>query len=213
MEKHKKKAVSIKTKLLLIAVLPSAVLSIVLTYLAATNIRAGMQDETLQGLRGIAVSLQEIYAMADDGDYASDESGNIKKGELAVSENYSIVDDLKEKTQYDVTIFYGDTRVTTSLTDHQTKETFQHVTNGVNATREEAEMIEKQATACDTARAKILDIIQNLSAISEENAASTEETTASMEELNATLNLLAESAKDLLELSTGLENDMNFFQL
>ena len=95
----------------------------------------------------------------------------------------------------------------------QTKEKFQLVTEGVSSTRKESEVIEKQTTACDGARAKIMDVIQNLSAISEENAASTQETNASMEELNATLNLLAESAKDLLELSTELEKSMDFFQV
>lgn len=122
MNKEKKKTFSIKIKLLLIAILPSAILSIVLCYIAATNIRSGMQEETLHGLRGIALSLQEIYAMADNGNYTIDESGNVKKGELPVSDNYTIVDDLKETTQYDVTIFYEDTRVTTSLTDHKTNE-------------------------------------------------------------------------------------------
>lgn len=122
MNKEKKKTFSIKIKLLLIAILPSAILSIVLCYVAATNIQTGMQEETLHGLRGIALSLQEIYAMADNGNYTIDESGNVKKGELPVSDNYTIVDDLKETTQYDVTIFYGDTRVTTSLTDHKTNE-------------------------------------------------------------------------------------------
>ena len=56
-----------------------------------------------------------------------------------------------------------------------------------------------------------MDVISNLSAISEENAASSEETTASMEELNATINLLAEEAGNLKKISHGLNDDMKFF--
>ena len=122
MEKERKVKFSIKAKLLLIALLPPIILSVTLTYLAATNIQTGMQDEALHGLRGIALSLQQIYASADAGDYTADASGNVTKGELAVSNNYEIVDALKASTDYDVTIFYGDTRVTTSLKDHSTGE-------------------------------------------------------------------------------------------
>ena len=57
----------------------------------------------------------------------------------------------------------------------------------------------------------MVDIITNLSAISEENAASAQETTASMEELNATINTLAEEAEKLDNLSKTLRKDMNFF--
>ena len=57
----------------------------------------------------------------------------------------------------------------------------------------------------------MVDVITNLSAISEQNAASTQETTASMQELNATINLLAESAGNLTKLSEDLEERISFF--
>ena len=120
MEKKTKGKFSIKTKLLLMVLLPSVILSVTLTYLAAVNIRIGMQEEALHGLEAIAFSLEEIYALADGGEYTMDASGNVMKGDLAVSGNYAILDEMKEFTGYDFTIFYGDTRVTTSLKDAAT---------------------------------------------------------------------------------------------
>ena len=120
MEKKTKSKFSIKIKLLLMVLLPSIILSVSLAYLAARNIRGGMQEEAIHGLKAIAFSLEEIYALADDGDYEMDASGNVTKGDLAVSGNYAIVDEMKEFTGYDFTIFYGDTRVTTSLKDAAT---------------------------------------------------------------------------------------------
>ncbi|MGN0506725.1 MAG: methyl-accepting chemotaxis protein [Lachnospiraceae bacterium] len=117
MAKEKRVTLSIKGRLLMISVLPAAILSIILMYIAATNIRAGMQEEAFKGLRGMAIALQEIYEFSDSGDYLADASGCVKKGNLAVSENYEIVDKIKSLTDYDVTFFYGDTRVTTSLKD------------------------------------------------------------------------------------------------
>lgn len=117
MEKKTKSKFSIKMKLLLMVLLPSVILSASLAFLAARNIRNGMQEEAIHGLNAIAFSLEEIYSLADSGDYAMDASGNVTKGNLAVSGNYAIVDEMKEQTGYDFTIFYGDTRVTTSLKD------------------------------------------------------------------------------------------------
>lgn len=90
---------------------------------------------------------------------------------------------------------------------------FDAVSGGIVSSNEGTGQIHKQASDCDASRVSVVDIIQNLSALSEENAASTEETTASMEELNATINLLADSAKGLQELAESLENDMRFFKL
>ncbi|MBQ8188771.1 MAG: cache domain-containing protein [Lachnospiraceae bacterium] len=93
----------------------------------------------------------------------------------------------------------------------ETMDKFNAVRQGIVASNESTEQIHKQASDCDTARVAVVDIIQNLSALSEENAASTEETTASMEELNATINVLADEAGQLQELAASLEKDMRFF--
>lgn len=117
---RRKKSFSIKTKLLAIVLIPPILLSAVLTYMAAQNIRTGMQEEAFNGLRGIALAVQQIYSTADTGEYSMDESGNVFKGKLQVSGYYTILDTLATATKYDVTLFYGDTRTTTSLRDAST---------------------------------------------------------------------------------------------
>ncbi|MCM1267603.1 MAG: methyl-accepting chemotaxis protein [Bacteroidales bacterium] len=95
----------------------------------------------------------------------------------------------------------------------QTKEKFGDVSRGIEDSRKESDLINEQAGECDSERGKVVDVIQNLSAVSQENAASTEETTASMEELNATINLLAEEAGELKQLAQHLEEEVSFFKL
>lgn len=95
----------------------------------------------------------------------------------------------------------------------QTRVEFGNVSEGIERSRTETEGIKGQTEGCDKSRKGIVDTISNLSAISEENAASTEETTASMQELNATINLLAEEAKDLTKLSEALDQEIKFFQI
>lgn len=95
----------------------------------------------------------------------------------------------------------------------QTKEKFGDVSNGIENSRKETGIISDQAEECNRERGKVVDVIQNLSAVSQENAASTEETNASMEEMNATINLLAEAAGELKEMAQVLEDDVSFFKL
>lgn len=96
---------------------------------------------------------------------------------------------------------------------NETRQKFEAVNAGIIKSGEDTEEIHEEAMSCDTARQRMVDVVQNLSAISEENAASAEETTASMEELNATMNLLAESAKQLKELAVHLKENTSFFQM
>lgn len=95
----------------------------------------------------------------------------------------------------------------------QTKEKFADVSSGIEDSRKESNLINVQAGECDSERGRVVDEIQNLSAISQENAASTEETNASMEELNATINLLAGAASELKQMAQALGDDVAFFRL
>lgn len=95
----------------------------------------------------------------------------------------------------------------------QTQTEFGNVSKGIERSRTETEGIKGQTEECDRSRKGVMDNVTNLSAISEENAASTQQTTASMQELNATINLLAEEAGDLTKLSEALDQEVKFFRI
>ncbi len=95
----------------------------------------------------------------------------------------------------------------------ETRNKFKDVSRGIETSMAETEKIYEQTKECDQARVRVTDIVQNLSAVAQQNAASTEETNAAMQELNATINLLAEAAKDLKEIAEELERDVSFFQV
>lgn len=95
----------------------------------------------------------------------------------------------------------------------ETTTRFAKVTDGINVSREETADIKSKALSCDGAKGVIVDAMSNLSAISEENAASTQETNASMEELNATISLLAEEAGRIGQLANDLEDKIRKFKV
>ena len=94
-----------------------------------------------------------------------------------------------------------------------TKDQFGTVSNGISEVNVKTTAIHGQTEVCNEARTAVIDIMQNLSAISEENAAASEETTATMTELNSTISTLADSANELQAISEELQNDIKFFRL
>lgn len=94
-----------------------------------------------------------------------------------------------------------------------TKQQFEHVTSGILTSRENTVSANEQAKECDNSRESVVGIIQKLSEISHENAASSQETTTTMQELNETMKLLAESAKELKQLAVSLDESTHFFNL
>lgn len=87
------------------------------------------------------------------------------------------------------------------------------VNAGIIESKEATIIIKDRTDECNTSRDKVMDVMESLSAISEENAASAEETTASMQELNATINLLAEEAMKVRDMSIKLEDKIKVFNL
>lgn len=158
--------------------------------------RAGEQG------RGFAVVASQIQKLAEQ---SNDSAQQIEH----------IIAELLEDSEKTVEIM-GD--VTNIVAEQQekldaTKSKFEEVSSEINISLEGIRQILNKTESLDDAREKIVDVITNLSAISEENAASAEETTASTEELNASVAELANSAEKLKEMAISLEDEVKIFKI
>lgn len=152
--------------------------------------------------RGFAVVATEIQNLAVQSDEAATEIQKI----------VGILQDESEETMQEMSV------AETLIKEQQakldaTKMRFDEVNSGITKSKEGTEVIRNHADVCDNARTQVMEVISNLSAISQENAASAEQTTASMQELNANVNMLAEVAGSLKTLSGELNQKMEFFKL
>ena len=151
--------------------------------------------------RGFAVVADEIRALADQSKESADKIKDIVGQLLADSDaSVAVMQKLNENfseqsTQLDAT-----------------KQDMHDMMENVNNVSESSELISIRVAELDKAKESLLSIISDLSAISEENAASTEETNASMEELNATFNILNSDAAQLKELAEKLSDTISFFK-
>ncbi len=93
-----------------------------------------------------------------------------------------------------------------------TKTNMQSMADNVGNVAASTDSIADHITQLTTAKDKLVEIISDLSAISQENAASTEETNASMQELNATFAIITESADKLQVLATDMQDAISYFK-
>nr|MCR4778199.1 methyl-accepting chemotaxis protein [Lachnospiraceae bacterium] len=94
-----------------------------------------------------------------------------------------------------------------------TREKFDIVSGGITETRDKTEEIKNAIDECNRVQIKVDQLISNLSAISEEYAASTTEAAQSMSELNDTIQRLLGESNKLIDISNTLEESMRSFTL
>ena len=112
----KKKKPSIIIILILLCILPTFV-SIVGSFITAyENMKSTTEKEIETTLMSTGYTLLETFNAADGRNYWL--SGNLLyKGGTNLSDSYHIVDFIKETTDVDCTLFYGDTRYMTTILD------------------------------------------------------------------------------------------------
>lgn len=90
---------------------------------------------------------------------------------------------------------------------------FGEVMDGINQSREDINDISKKMVKLNESRESVVDVVSNLSAIAEENAASTEETSASTTIASTTVQEIADKAGALKDIATDLGNSVKVFKL
>ncbi|QUH27541.1 methyl-accepting chemotaxis protein [Vallitalea guaymasensis] len=90
---------------------------------------------------------------------------------------------------------------------------YKQIVEAISSTDDSIDRLNSIGVELQKKKENILDVIQNLSAIAEENAASTEEAAASTEEQSASLQQIASTSESLAELAAELNQEASKFQL
>lgn len=102
-----------------ISVIPLLVLALIITIFSYYAVKQAMHAEVHTELRNTAENVMMMYDLLYPGDYylGDKASGAFYKGTQNLTDSYSIIDRLKTDTRTDITIFYQDTRILTTICD------------------------------------------------------------------------------------------------
>ena len=85
------------------------------------------------------------------------------------------------------------------------KDKYQLIADAMRLTSKAVDQLEASGDIMDNMKEEIMDVLQNLSAIAEENAASTQEASATAQEETAAVEEIANASEGLSELARGLQ--------
>ncbi len=116
--KNKLKGSGFFRALLKMNMLPLILLTLVITTFSAARFAASLNVETKNGLVDLYHTVAVWYDTVYEGDYcAVEKEGTVYllKGDHPLNGDIAVIDAIKEKTGVDITIFYQDTRVVTTI--------------------------------------------------------------------------------------------------
>lgn len=75
-----------------------------------------LEGQIYEELKTVTYTLGGMLEEVDDGAY-NEKSGIVSKGKFQLTDNVDFLDKIKEETDLEITIFYGDTRIVTTILD------------------------------------------------------------------------------------------------
>lgn len=152
--------------------------------------------------RGFAVVADEIRNLADQ----------------SASSNNDIVNIISNLTTESARTIQLAAKVKTAIeNEHEnlikTDKDFDIIADNISTIESAVNTVSNKTDSLNVSKASVVDSMSNLSAISEENAASAQEVTASCEELSANSSLLHAKAAEIKDMSTVLKSSIDFFKL
>lgn len=152
--------------------------------------------------RGFAVVASQIQKLADQSNESANQIDQIIHALIEDSEKaVKTMDEVKTIMNLQ------------SENVHKTGQVFEQVRDGISSSISGVGEIATRTTQLDKARGDVVDVVQNLTAIAQQNAASTEETSASVMEVINVMQEIMENANRLKEIASILEENMNSFTL
>lgn len=102
--------------MLILAIIPVLIMGIVAILISNTVVKNKLLDDAKQKLKATSNAVLAAYDQ-NAGDYFVNATGDVWKGAYNVSLSTPFIDDIAAKTGIEVTFFYNDTRLVTSLKD------------------------------------------------------------------------------------------------
>lgn len=100
-----------------ISMVPLLLYGIVVIIFSSTSFRHSMQEQVYTELRNVAFLVDTLLDTAYPGDYSlvDGKTLSLYKGDVNITSDYTLIDGIRERTAMDVTLFYQNTRILTTI--------------------------------------------------------------------------------------------------
>lgn len=103
------------TRLLTLCLLPMVLVCTVVATLSTVTLKTTIEEEIENSLRIVATSVSETYTNLYEGDYSVDFVGKVRKGDVEINMNTTLIDAMKEQSGFDVSMLFGNSRLITTV--------------------------------------------------------------------------------------------------
>lgn len=100
-----------------LSIIPLLFLGIILMLLASHQFTSAMYEQVEEELQNVAQNVNTLFELVYPGDYklTGENAYELYKGEHHITSDYNLIDRVKEDTGLDITLFYQDTRILTTI--------------------------------------------------------------------------------------------------
>ena len=107
----------LRTRIVTIAATPVTVLGVVRLGLTSYHVMENVTAQAYDGLEATTILAENLLGESGEGEYQIKDGELYKGDDTNLSEEEALLDYVKQQTGYDLTLFYGDTRYLTTITD------------------------------------------------------------------------------------------------
>lgn len=124
---RKKAKISIKLEILFLTLLPLIVMAVIIALYAHQSMQKSIADQALNGLKDLCYSVKGTYDTLDSDMYEMN-GDYLRKGQYEITKNEKMLENFVHESDAQISLYYGDKVVATSLTSHLTGKKIHGVT-------------------------------------------------------------------------------------
>ena len=110
----------LRAKVLLIAIIPVVIMGLIMGIASSVSITSSLEKQAQSSMRATAIALRDDFASYSGNAYhVNEEDGKLYNGDICISDNAEVLDEIREETGIVSTLIYTDVRYATSTTDAQ----------------------------------------------------------------------------------------------